>query len=58
MISLFTGSIITGSASFYPFAPREKERDVEIEYRLRMLVMDELPVDSLDYWFPVWGIPF
>jgi hypothetical protein len=45
-------------ASFYPFAPRGKERDVEIEYRLRMLVMDELPVDSLDYWFPVWGIPF
>lgn len=45
-------------AAFYPFAPRGNERDMPLEYRLRLLVMDELPVDSLDYWFPIWGIPF
>ncbi len=45
-------------ASFYPFAPRDKERDSQLEYRLRLRAMDELPVDSLDYWFPIWGIPF
>nr|WP_128859906.1 hypothetical protein [Methanocella paludicola] len=45
-------------AAFYPFAPRGNERDMQLEYRLRLLVMDELPVDSLDYWFPIWGIPF
>jgi hypothetical protein len=45
-------------ARFYPFAPRGKERDGALEYRLRLMVMDELPVDSLDYWFPIWGIPF
>ncbi len=45
-------------AAFYPFAPRGSERDMQLEYRLRLLVMDELPVDSLDYWFPIWGIPF
>ncbi len=45
-------------AAFYPFAPRGRERDMPFEYRLRLLVMDELPVDSLDYWFPIWGIPF
>jgi hypothetical protein len=45
-------------AGFYPFAPRGKERDSQLEYRLRLLAMDELPVDGLDYWFPIWGIPF
>jgi hypothetical protein len=45
-------------ASFYPFMPRGKERDVPLEYRLRLMTMKELPVDSLDYWFPIWGIPF
>ncbi|HTX43547.1 MAG TPA: hypothetical protein VMC61_02370 [Methanocella sp.] len=45
-------------ASFYPFAPRGNERDPQLEYRLRLLAMDELPVDSLDYWFPIWGIPY
>ena len=45
-------------AAFYPFAPRGKERDSQLEYRLRLLIMEELPVDSLDYWFPIWGIPF
>src|SRR5271157_3291390 len=45
-------------ARFYPFAPRGKERDAALEYRLRMLVMEVLPVDTLDYWFPIWGIPF
>lgn len=44
-------------AAFYPFAPRGNERDMQLEYRLRLLVMEELPVDSLDYWFPIWGIP-
>jgi len=45
-------------AAFYPFAPRGNERDMQLEYRLRLLVMGEMPVDSLDYWFPIWGIPF
>ncbi|HTY90987.1 MAG TPA: hypothetical protein VMC84_07415 [Methanocella sp.] len=45
-------------AAFYPFAPRGNERDSQLEYRLRLLVMEELPMDSLDYWFPIWGIPF
>jgi hypothetical protein len=45
-------------AAFYPFAPRGNQRDMQLEYRLRLQVMDELPVDSLDYWFPIWGIPF
>jgi len=45
-------------AAFYPFAPRGNERDMQLEYRLQLLVMEELPVDSLEYWFPIWGIPF
>jgi hypothetical protein len=44
---------------FYPFVPQNnKERDVALEFRLKTLVSDELPIDSLDYWYPIWGIPF
>jgi hypothetical protein len=44
---------------FYPFMPQKnKERDVTFEYRLKTLVSDELPIESLDYWYPLWGIPF
>jgi hypothetical protein len=45
--------------SFYPFTPQQnKQRDFQFEYRLRLLVLEELPVESLDYWYPIWGIPF
>lgn len=44
---------------FYPFVPLENnERDFQLEYRLRTLVLEELPVESLDYWYPIWGVPF
>jgi hypothetical protein len=44
---------------FYPFIPQnDKERDTALEYRLKSLVSDELPVESPDYWYPIWGIPF
>ncbi len=44
---------------FYPFLPGDgKERDVAFEYRLKSLMSDELPIESLDYWYPIWGIPF
>ncbi len=44
---------------FYPFTPtNKKERDVMFEYRLKTLVSGELPIESLDYWYPLWGIPF
>ena len=44
---------------FYPFVPLDnKERDVQLEFRLRSLVSDEIPEESLDYWYPIWGIPF
>lgn len=44
---------------FYPFVPlRNNERDIQLEFRLRSLVADEIPEESLDYWYPIWGIPF
>ena len=46
-------------ANFYPFVPlQNKERDFQLEYRLRLQVSEELPVESIDYWYPIWGIPF
>jgi hypothetical protein len=45
--------------SFYPFAPRPRQRrDNEVELRLRSAVDGELPVEpDLNRWFPVWGLP-
>ena len=46
-------------ANFYPFVPlKNKERDFQLEYRLRLQVSEELPVESIDYWYPIWGVPF
>lgn len=46
-------------ANFYPFVPlQNKERDFQLEYRLRLVVSEELPAESVDYWYPIWGIPF
>lgn len=44
---------------FYPFIPLgDRERDGTLELRLRTLVSEDMPIDSLDYWYPLWGIPF
>lgn len=44
---------------FYPFVTQNnKERDTALEFRLKSLVSEELPIESLDYWYPIWGIPF
>jgi hypothetical protein len=46
-------------ANFYPFVPlQNKERDFQLEYRLRLRVSEELPVEIVDYWYPIWGVPF
>jgi len=46
-------------ASFYPFVPlQNRERDSQLEYRLRLQVSEELPVETIDYWYPIWGVPF
>ena len=45
--------------SFYPFAPRGKEkRDTELEMRIKALINHDLPMEpDLDRWFPLWDVP-
>ncbi len=45
--------------SFYPFAPRGKEkRDTELEMRIKALIDHDLPMEpDLDRWFPLWDVP-
>ncbi len=45
--------------SFYPFAPRGKEkRDTELEMRIKALIDHDLPMEpDLDRWFPLWDAP-
>jgi hypothetical protein len=45
--------------TFYPFAPNgSRQRDTELELRLRGLLDKELPVEQdLGRWFPVWDAP-
>jgi hypothetical protein len=45
--------------TFYPFAPTQsRQRDTELELRMRGLLDKELPVEKdLGRWFPVWDAP-
>ena len=45
--------------TFYPFAPAgSRQRDTELELRMRGLLDGELPVEKdLSRWFPVWDAP-
>jgi hypothetical protein len=45
--------------TFYPFAPTtNRQRDNELELRMRGLLGGELPVEKdLGRWFPVWDAP-
>jgi hypothetical protein len=44
---------------FYPFAPNgKKQRDTELELRLRSILGSDLPVETdLSNWFPIWDLP-
>lgn len=45
-------------ATFYPFVPRGKERNVSSEFRLRSLMERELPLENeMERWYPLWDIP-
>lgn len=44
--------------NYYPFVPRGKERDVQMELRLRAALEAELPIEKdLSRWYPLWGMP-
>ena len=44
---------------YYPFVPLPgKTRDTAIEFRMRSLLENELPVEKeRGMWYPLWGIP-
>ncbi len=45
-------------AKFYPFVPKEKQRDSSYEFRLRSIMEKELPIEKeVERWYPLWDIP-
>ena len=45
-------------ASYYPFAPKGKERDSSYEFRMRSIMDRELPIEKdVQRWYPLWDIP-
>jgi len=47
------------AGAYYPFAPLEsKKRDNALEFRLRSLMEEELPIEkNVEKWYPLWGTP-
>ncbi len=44
--------------TFYPFVPKEKQRNTSYEFRLRSIMERELPVEKdVARWYPLWDIP-
>ncbi|MCE8426144.1 MAG: hypothetical protein J5U17_10260 [Candidatus Methanoperedens sp.] len=44
--------------AFYPFSPKEKQRDPAYEFRLRSIMEHELPIEKeVERWYPMWDIP-
>ncbi|MEM0030582.1 MAG: hypothetical protein QW572_03100 [Candidatus Nitrosocaldus sp.] len=47
------------SNRFYPFASRDRERDVELEMLIYSILKDELVLEKdRARWYPIWDIPF
>lgn len=45
-------------AKFYPFVPKDKQRDSSYEFRLRSIMERELPIEKeVERWYPLWDIP-
>jgi len=45
-------------AAFYPFVPKDKQRDSSYEFRLRSIMEKELPIEKkVERWYPLWEIP-
>lgn len=44
--------------NYYPFIPKEKQRDSANEFKMRSIMEKELPIErEVERWYPIWDIP-